>query len=101
MDEECTCKTVVLTQKRKGNLRGVGIVEVLWKGVARLLNHRFTEEISYHDALHRFQEGRGTGIATFKAKLLQQLTAMSEAVLFEVFMYLQKAYDALDQERAL
>ena len=33
--------------------------------------------------------------------MLQHLTAMREAVLFEVFLDLQKSYDALDQERSL
>ena len=46
--------------------------------------------------LHGFREGHGTGTADLEAKLLQQLTSMREAVLFEVFLDLQKAYDALD-----
>ena len=41
------------------------------------------------------------GTAALEAKLLQQLMAMREAVLFEVFLDLRKAYDALDWERAL
>ena len=51
--------------------------------------------------LHGFWEGQGTGTASLEAKLLQQLPSMRESVLFEVFLYLWKAYDALDQERAL
>ena len=41
------------------------------------------------------------GNAALEAKLFQQLTAMREAVLFKIFLDLQKAYDALDQERSL
>ena len=41
------------------------------------------------------------GTAALEAKLPQQLTAMREAVLFEVFLDLRKACDALDWERAL
>ena len=52
--------------------------------------------ITHHNALHRFQAGRGTGTAVLEAKLIEQLTAMREAVLFKVFLDLQKAYDALD-----
>ena len=38
------------------------------------------------------RDGRsGMGTAALEAKLLQQLTAMRETVLFEVFLYLQKA----------
>ena len=58
-------------------------------------------EITYHNALHEFWAGRWMGTAILEDKLLQQLTDMREAVLFEVFLYLQKAYDALDKERPL
>ena len=51
--------------------------------------------------LHRFWAGRGTGNATLEAKLLQQLTAMREAVFFDVFLDLQKAYDTMDWDRCL
>ena len=51
--------------------------------------------------LHRFRAGRGTETAALEAKLLQQLTAMREAVLFDVFLDLQKAYDTMDWDRCL
>ena len=43
----------------------------------------------------------GFGRATLKAKLLQHLMAMRELVLFELFLDLQKAYDALDWDTFL
>ena len=66
-----------------------------------ILHHRLTAGIKFYDALHRFQEGRGTGTATFKAKLLQQLAAMRGEVLYMIFLDLTKAYDALDRSRSL
>ena len=45
--------------------------------------------------------GRGTGTATLEAKLLQQLAAMREEVLYVIFLDLTKAYDALDRSRCL
>ena len=54
-----------------------------------------------HAVLHGFREGRGTGTATLKAKLLQQLAAMKEEVLYVIFLDLTKAYDALDKSRTL
>ena len=56
--------------------RGIILMEVVWKVMAAILNRRFTFSITYHDALHGFRAGRGTGTATFEAKLLQQLAAM-------------------------
>ena len=49
---------------------------------------------------HR-RTGRGTGTAILKAKLLNQLNAMREAVLQNILLDLQKAYDALDREWCL
>ena len=65
------------------------------------LNCRFTAEITYHDVLHGLRARRGIGTDALGDKLLQKLTATREAVLFEVFLYIQKSYDALDQERSL
>ena len=60
-----------------------------------------TTGMQLHDALHRFREGRGTGTATLEAKLLQQLAAMREEVLYVIFLNLTKVYDALDRSRSL
>ena len=57
--------------------------------------------ITLHEVLHRFREGRGNGTATLEAKLLQQLAAMREEVLYMIFLDLTKAYDALDRSRTL
>ena len=76
-------------------------MEVMWKVVATILHLRLTTAITYHDFLHGFRAGRGTGTATLKAKLLQHLAAMMEEVLYVIFLYLTKYYDALDRSRIL
>ena len=40
--EEAICQAVVLILKGGGNHRGIGLVEVVWKAVAVILNHCFT-----------------------------------------------------------
>ena len=69
--EESTWQAVVLTPKGKGDYRGTGLVEVMWKVMAVILNRRFTFSITFHDVLRGFRVGRGTGTATLEAKLLQ------------------------------
>ena len=76
-------------------------MEVVWKVVAAILNRRFTSSITYHNALHRFRSGCGTGTATLEVKLLQQLAAMREEVIYVIFLDLTKVYDALDRSRCL
>ena len=101
MAEETTWQAVVLIPKGEKDYRGIGLVEVMWKIGAVILNCRFTSSIIYHDALHGFWASRVTGTATLKAKLLQQLAAMREEVLYVIFLDLTKAYDALDRSRCL
>ena len=48
-----------------------------------------------------FRASRGTGTATLKSKLLQQLAALREEVLYVIFLDLHKAYNALDTYRCL
>ena len=81
LDEEATWQAVVLIPKGKKDYQRIGLVEVVWKVVAAIINHRFTFSITYHDVLHGFRAGRGTGTAALEAKLLQQLAAMREEVL--------------------
>ena len=66
-----------------------------------ILNCRLTSSITFHDILHGFRAGRGTGTATLEAKLLQQLVAMREEVLYVIFLDLTKSYDALDRSRKI
>ena len=77
------------------------LVEVMWKVVAAILNRRFTSAITYHDFLHGFRAGLGTGTATLEAKLLDQLAAVRDEVLYVILLDLHKAYNALDRSRCL
>ena len=69
--EEATWQVVVLITKGEMDYCGIGLMEVMWKVVAEILNHRLTASITLHDFLHEFRAGCGTGTATLKAKLLQ------------------------------
>ena len=73
----------------------------MWKVVAAILNRRLTASIAFHDFLHRFWAGRGMGIPTLKAKLLQQLAVFGEEVMYVIFLDLHKSHDALDRSRCL
>ena len=88
---------VVLILKGNKNYRGIDLVEVMWKAVAAILNHRLTASITFHNSLHGFRAGHGTGTATLEAKLFQQIVALREEVLYVILLDLYNAYGALDR----
>ena len=92
---------MVLILKGGGDYCGIGLVEVIWKAVALILNRRFTVAITYRDFLHIFGAGRGMGTANLNLKLLHQVTAIREAVIHTIFLDLQNEYDDLDRSRCL
>ena len=71
------------------------------KVVADIQNRQLTASVAYHEFLRGFQEGRGTGTATFKAKLLQQLAAIREDFLYVIFLDLYKDYYAFYRDICL
>ena len=72
---------MVLIPKGKRDYRGIGLVEVMRKLVAAILNFELTPPIIYHNFLYGFRAGCRTVTATLKAKLLHQLAALREEVL--------------------
>ena len=71
---------------------------VVWKVVAMILNFRLTASITFHDILHGFRAGCVTGTVTLEAKLLHQLVATREEVLYVIFLNLHEVYDALGMD---
>ena len=57
--------------------------------------------INFHDALHLFYAGSGTGTATLEAKLLHQIIAMMKRVFVSIFIDIHTVYDSLDREQCL
>ena len=94
-------QAVVLVPKGGKDYRGIGLVEVMWKVVAAILNFRLMASITFHDFLHGFRAGHGTGTSPLEAKMLQQLAALRGEVVYAIFLDLQKYYDALDSPRCL
>ena len=68
--EEATWHEVVLIPKGKGDYHGIDIGEVMCKVVEVILNRLFPDSITYHNLLHGFRAGHGTGTTTLDTKLL-------------------------------
>jgi hypothetical protein len=99
--QEITWSTLVLIPKTSGGYRGIGLLEVIWKICSSIITQRLQESIPFHESLHGFRTGRGTGTASLDAKLHMQLAHIRGSPLYQIFLDLSKAYDTLDRTRTL
>ncbi len=88
---------IVLLPKGGGDYRGIGLLEPFWKVVEKIMVAGLAL-IEFHDGLHGGLPGRGTGTATIEAKLSQSLAWCDQCPLYQIYVDLKKAYDALDRE---
>ena len=62
---------IVLTPKGiSGNFRGIGLLEVIWKVIERIIDARL-KCVPLYDALHGFWPGRSCGPGIMEVKLAQ------------------------------
>ena len=62
--EEVAWKTMVFLVKGRGDYWGIGIVEVVRKVCAAMVNCQLKRTVKLHDTLYGFRAGRGTGTST-------------------------------------
>ena len=67
--------------------------------LVEILNRRLTASITFHDFLHGFRAGRGTGTAILEDELIQKIAALREEVLYVILLDLHKAYEDFDRYR--
>jgi hypothetical protein len=91
---------VVVLPKRGGDYRGIGLLNPIWKVVEKVQVFWFSA-LQLHDCLHSGFPQRGTGTAIMEAKTQQQLAWAEQELLYQIYLDLRKAYDALDRGRCL
>jgi hypothetical protein len=89
---------IILLPKGEGDYRGIGLLDPMWKAVEKIMVARLSF-IKLHDSLHGGLPHRGTGTAIMEAKLNQQLAWVDQEPLYQIYLDLRKAYDALDRGR--
>jgi len=92
---------VLIPKPEPGQMRGIGLLEPVWKLISAVVNRRLSQAITFHDDLHGFLPARGTGTACLEAKLEAQLAFRSGHPIYHVYIDFSKAYDSLDRERML
>ena len=97
----CNGILVLIPKNVPGEYRGIALLEVIYKLISSIINRRLVSGIQWHDAIHGFRTGRGTGTAIIEAKLRMQLAQRSHKPLYMIFLDLKKAYDTLDRDRTM
>ncbi len=100
MPEQMTWEIIVLLPKGGGNYCGIGLLESCWKVVEKIMVKQLAS-IEFHDCLHGGLPKRGTGTASIEAKLAQQLVWQDQCPLYEIYVDLKKAYDAINRGRMM
>jgi hypothetical protein len=97
---QITWMIVVLLPKGGGDYCGIGLLDPFWKVVKKVMVARFAV-IELHDCLHGGLPKGRTGTAIMEVKLQQQLAWAEQEPLYQIYLDLRKAYNALDRERCL
>ena len=92
---------VLIPKNEKGDFRGIGLLETMWKLITSIVNRRLVRQVKLHDAHHGFRPGRGTGTAIMETTLRMQLARRQGWPYYQVFLDLSKAYDTLDRKRLM
>ena len=98
---DSTWNNVILILKGRGEYCVIGLVGVIWNVIFIIIDRRLVEYIVFHNVLHMFIVWKETRTATLEAKIFQEITGMRKEVLYEIFVYIYKANDALEKGRAL
>jgi Reverse transcriptase (RNA-dependent DNA polymerase) len=87
--------TLVLIPKASGGVRGIGLLESVWKVISMIIKERMQETIQFDDMLHVFRP------PILQARLHNDNSIHQGRTLSQVFLDLSKAYDTLDRPRTL
>jgi hypothetical protein len=88
---------IILLPKAGSDYHRIGLLEPFWKVVEKIIVAQLAL-IEFHDGLNGRLLGQGMGTATIKVKLAQSLAWHNQCLLYQIYVDLKKAYDALDRE---
>jgi len=92
---------VLIPKPEPGQVRGIRLLEPIWKLISAIIHLWLLNHITFHDNLHGFLLERRTGMACLEAKLAVQLAYRTGRPLYYIYLDFAKAYDSLDRSRTL
>ena len=92
---------VLIPKNSEGEVRGIGLLDVIHKLISSIINRRLSETISFCDAVHGFRRRRGCFTAIGETKMKIQASINKNETLFQIYVDLKKAYDSINRSRVL
>jgi len=77
---------VIIPKQEARHVHGICLLEPHWKLISAIINIQLMTTIQFHDDLHGYLPGHGTGTACLEAKLEAQFAFCSGRVLFHVYL---------------
>ena len=84
-----------------GYSRSIGLLELNCKSIDTIMYICPGKAIMLQYVLHWLQSNRGTGTALLEAQILQKLSIIHKEVMYEIFLHIHEAYDAMYREQCL
>ena len=92
---------LVLIPKGKTDIRGILLLETLWKLVELIIDTRLRSRLQFRNVLHGFRAGRGTWMAIMELKIMQEPSCVYHDPIFLLFLDFHKAYNTVYRNRLL
>jgi hypothetical protein len=67
------CILALIPKSDSSQVQGIGLMEIIWKTITKIMNDQNNDNVMFHDGLHGCVPGRGTGTALIETKLAMQL----------------------------
>jgi len=81
-----------------GTYRGIKLLEHAMKVVERIFEHRIRRQIEIDDMQFGFMKGKGTTVAIFMARQMQENFRVKGKKLYFCFVDFEKAFDRVPRE---
>lgn len=88
---------LVILPKPGGGVRGIGLLEPIWKVISAIIDHRIKVKVKWDRRLHGFLPKRSTGTAITDTRLRSDLATAKLLPYHRVYIDLTKAYDCVDR----
>jgi len=88
---------LVILPKPGGGVRGIGLLEPLWKVISSIIDFRIKTEVEWDGSLHGFLPNRSTGTAIMDTRLRSDLATAKMLPYHRIYIDLTKAYDCVDR----